>query len=364
MYDQEQSGNKYLTIILQKVIGEYLPAILINIVAEYYDYAGIVKYTLRQHQGEVKCLAILAINNKEYIISGSCDCTLKVWNTETYECIQTLIGHRSEVWCVAVFNDELIASGAEDGKIKLWNTKKLYNDQIDQSIKTLEGHEWLVRRVVFISEQLLVSGSFDNSIKIWNIETNECLLTLNGHTNRINTLTILSNEPIHNSDTSIIRIATGSSDCKIKIWVIKNVHNTELTLINQKKTIRWKDSIFSILSIPEEKTTVGSQMSNCIIIGSRNKKLIMRNMKTKQSILTIKEHKDAIRCIKILHDGRIISGSDDKTLKIWNINSCYKKLYSCDLTLTGHTSFVFDIVILSNGHIASCSNDKTIKIWM
>ena len=52
----------------------------------------------------------------------------------------------------------------------------------------------------------------------------------------------------------------------------------------------------------------------------------------------------------------IISGSDDKSIKIWDINS-----HKCINTLNGHTSTVYSVFAINN-LIISGSSDKSIKI--
>ncbi|GFZ92953.1 WD40 repeat domain-containing protein [Okeania sp. KiyG1] len=55
----------------------------------------------------------------------------------------------------------------------------------------------------------------------------------------------------------------------------------------------------------------------------------------------------------------IVSGSEDKTIKIWDLATG-----SLKNTLTGHTWVVTSIAISSDGQtIVSGSDDKTIKIW-
>jgi len=65
-----------------------------------------------------------------------------------------------------------------------------------------------------------------------------------------------------------------------------------------------------------------------------------------------------VRCIKILSDERIISGSEDKTMKIWCL-----KTNSCIITINGHSDAIRGIQVLPGDKVASCSNDKTFKIW-
>ncbi len=63
----------------------------------------------------------------------------------------------------------------------------------------------------------------------------------------------------------------------------------------------------------------------------------------------------------ILSNTNIVSGSADRTIKIWQSKSPYK----CIATITGHSVSVEALVILPNSNIVSGSNslDGSIKIW-
>ncbi|MEE1323143.1 MAG: hypothetical protein UHE91_04910, partial [Bacteroidales bacterium] len=56
---------------------------------------------------------------------------------------------------------------------------------------------------------------------------------------------------------------------------------------------------------------------------------------------------------------KIISGSADKTVKIWDANTG-----ECLKTLEGHSKYVYSVAFSPDGkHIVSGSYDDTIKIW-
>ena len=61
--------------------------------------------------------------------------------------------------------------------------------------------------------------------------------------------------------------------------------------------------------------------------------------------------------IEILSNEKIFSGSADRTIKIWEVNTG-----NCLQTLEGHTNFVISIKVLSEEKIISGSWDKAIKV--
>ena len=59
----------------------------------------------------------------------------------------------------------------------------------------------------------------------------------------------------------------------------------------------------------------------------------------------------------VMHNGHLISGSCDNTIKVWDPNDG-----RCLRTLTGHNNSVLSLV-MHNGHLISGSLDNTIKVW-
>ena len=74
-------------------------------------------------------------------------------------------------------------------------------------------------------------------------------------------------------------------------------------------------------------------------------------------VTTLKGHTDFITNI-IIYEDKLISCSDDKTIKIWNLKDFSKG----EVTLEGHTDWVRNIITYGD-KLISCSDDTTIKIW-
>ena len=69
-------------------------------------------------------------------------------------------------------------------------------------------------------------------------------------------------------------------------------------------------------------------------------------------------HKGTVQCVAQLADGRIVTGSTDASLRVWDSESG-----DCTLELTGHTNGVFCVAQLADGRIVSGSTDKSLRVW-
>lgn len=74
---------------------------------------GVPKPDLMGHKNPISTIAFT--NDGKYLVSGSWDKTIKIWNFETSLEVRTLIGHTNFVFAIAVSRDgKFIISGSED----------------------------------------------------------------------------------------------------------------------------------------------------------------------------------------------------------------------------------------------------------
>jgi len=165
---------------------------------------------LNGHNEDVWCTAI-APNNK-FLVSGSKDKTLKVWNTLSSTETHTLQGHTCIVWCVAVsYNNEFIVSGSGDKTVRVWNSLSGVQTHL------LEGHSRTVRSVVVTHENsFIVSGSGDKSIRVWSAKLGQAIKTFKGHTGSICSLAISCDDEF---------IVSGGWDRSIRVWNLSSGTN-------------------------------------------------------------------------------------------------------------------------------------------
>src|SRR6185503_16662776 len=72
------------------------------------------------HTGSVNALALSP--DGRFLVSGSEDVTLKIWDTATGNVLRTLSGHEKPVLAAAISPDgKLIASGGADQTVRVWD---------------------------------------------------------------------------------------------------------------------------------------------------------------------------------------------------------------------------------------------------
>uniref|UniRef100_A0A3B4B9L1 U3 small nucleolar RNA-associated protein 13 C-terminal domain-containing protein n=1 Tax=Periophthalmus magnuspinnatus TaxID=409849 RepID=A0A3B4B9L1_9GOBI len=163
--------------------------------------------TEKAHDKDVNSVAVSP--NDKLLASGSQDRTAKLWSLVGdggLALLGVFRGHRRGVWTVCFSPvDQVLATSSADGTTKLWGLQDF------SCLKTFEGHDASVLKVIFVSRgtQLLTSGS-DGLVKLWTIKTNECVKTLDAHQDKV--------WGLHNSRKDN-KMVTGSADSNISVWL-------------------------------------------------------------------------------------------------------------------------------------------------
>ncbi|KAI6028605.1 WD40 repeat-like protein [Pisolithus orientalis] len=138
------------------------------------------KLHLEGHDHAVRALAARG----RTLVSGSYDCTVRVWDIFTGECKWVLVGHTQKVYSVVLdLHRNIACSGSMDSTVRVWN---LGNGQCQQ---TLTGHtslvgllglspSYLLRHTLaahtgaitcFQHDEFKVLSGSDGTLKMWNI---------------------------------------------------------------------------------------------------------------------------------------------------------------------------------------------------
>ncbi len=265
---------------------------------------------------------------------------IKLWDSSTGKELLTLQGRRPGVspgihspgGQVAFSSDgkRLAAAGKKDSTITLWDSST------GKELLTLQGHTGTVISVSFSPDgKRLASGSWDRTIKLWDTSTGKELLTIEGHTRGFGNFVSFSPDGK--------RLASASGGGNIKLWD-SSTGKELLTLPMYAGGA--KSASFS----PDGKR-----------LASRSRDTIkIWDSSTGKELLTLRGHESIITSASFSPDGkRLASGSYDKTIKLWDTNTG-KEL----LTLQGHEKPVTAVCFSPDGkRLASASYDNTIKLW-
>ena len=85
------------------------------------------------------------------------------------------------------------------------------------------------------------------------------------------------------------------------------------------------------------------------------------NIKLKEPIHILNNHTGGVYCLSILKDGRLVSGTIDKSIIIYN-----KITYQPDLIIkedNDDINYITYITTLNSGILVSCSSDNSIKLF-
>ncbi|XP_014490616.1 transducin beta-like protein 3 isoform X2 [Vigna radiata var. radiata] len=169
------------------------------------------------HMGAVGAVAF-SKRKRDFFVSGSSDHTLKVWSMDglsdnttvpiNLKAKAVVAAHDKDINSVAVApNDSLVCSGSQDRTACVWRLPDLV------SVVVFKGHKRGIWSVEFSPvDQCVVTASGDKTIRIWAISDGSCLKTFEGHTSSVLRALFV---------TRGTQIVSCGADGLVKLWTVK-----------------------------------------------------------------------------------------------------------------------------------------------
>ena len=328
---------------------------------------GCCRRTLCNHDGTVWAITVSPDNETIAITDGA----IKLWHLPTNQYV--LLGDH-QTWTTTLRfspDGQLLATGCNDGTIKLWDC------QTQQCLNTLPAHQ--AQPLIFLSfgsdGQTLISGGMDNQVKWWNVQTGECLRS-QAHQDWVWWVDCSPDGQM---------VASCSADLTIKLWdfhtgkLIKTIQghkygvrivlfgaNCTLISSDEGQTIKlwdiptgqclktWRGyggNIWSIAFSPDGRTLISS---------GEEQTAKLWDVQTEQCLKILKGHSVWVRSVDFSPDGQtVVTCGVDCVVRVWRVPTG-----ECLQIIQGHTSFVWSVDYSPDGQtIATCSADCTLRLW-
>jgi len=272
---------------------------------------------------------------KNKLATGCSDNLIRIWDTQSTKLLSTLYGHSNSVLCLSLYSPEILLSGSDKEIIKAWNLDNLL------TLKTFDGgDDYYINSIIKLPDNEIASSSNDKHIKIWDYTNGTVILKLSGHNYAVYSL--LSIKSLTNDNEKLL--ISASADFTIKIWSLKS----KASFLEEALLLKHDNRVNVIIEFT----------NNRIISGSDDKKVKVWCMDTYTCINTFEGHSDKVTCLTKLNNSLVASGGNDKKIIIWNINE-----QSIFKILDGHSRHVRGLVLLSESKFASFGYDKLVNIW-
>ncbi len=275
-----------------------------------------------------------------YIVSGSEDQTVRIWDATSGKELMQLTGHTGGIWSVAYSPDGTrIVSGGADQTVRIWDAAS------GEELQQLIGHwDWVWAVAYSPDGERIVSGSADETVRVWDAQSGEEIQQLTGHTDWVWAVA-------YSPDGE--RIVSGSADETVRVWDAQ----------------RGKE-ILELIGHSGSVSTVGYSPDGTRIISGGGHPYEPENYatddtvriwdaQTGEELQQLTEKTGDLTAVTYSPDGiHILSGSWDGTAKIWDTETGEKEL---ELT---HAGSVYAVVYSPDGtKIVSGSLDHTVRVW-
>lgn len=263
-----------------------------------------------------------------------------------------------------------------DGNIAI-NTQNnilIYDLKRQNPVTTLSGHTRPINKLKVLSNGDIVSSSHDKAIRLWNGITFKCYDILN-HSLQITDFVILSDDTIVSiSETDLTVWTSGEKS----IVLSEEVSISCIAVLDSKRIVTgaFRDNLRIWNSVSQicEKVFDNSNnvtalliLKDIIVTGNEDGSISLYNRDT--HLDTIEPTDDEVENNMISHlcrisDTLIASGSDNGTVRIWNLK--YKEhvhTFTVQLSYNRESDAIQTLLTLPNGNLVIGSWDPTMYIY-
>ena len=324
--------NNTINSVAVSTDGRYIVSGSVDSQLKLWDFQSSKELTtLQGHTDLIR--SVVFSPNGNYILSGSFDDMVKLWDVASAQELKTFSGHTDDIWSVAFSPDgKYIISGSGDKTVKLWDVSS------GLELQTFKGHAGDVRSVAFSPDgKYIISGSGDKTVKLWDVSSGLELQTFRQHKYGVNAVAFSPDGKY---------VLSGSSDKTLKLWDVKNA--------NVLKTFKGhSDGIVSVAYSPDGKLVLSAGLD------LDGKSVRLWDVVTGKELKTFSGDIASVEFVTFSPDGHYILVAGIGPMEMWSVKSA-----EAVKVLEGYSSPVRALVLSADkNYVFAGTNDSMIQMW-
>jgi WD40 repeat protein len=325
--------------------------------------------------------------------------------------VRILEGHTDGVTCAAALDEVRVVSGSRDGTLRLWDVHTA------KELARVQGHSGWITELAALSGRVVFATSNPNCLRIWEIDEALRITTIHGHRSRIVDLAALDDRHIvvaydnhtleiwdvtiqqivHTMTAEILhgftsvaalgddRIVSSSWDGILHIWdrwtgaLLDTLTSTRglhrVVVLNPKRVLALRvDHVVEIWNTETRRQvavfdSLASHGGNAIaavdehrIVAAASESpdhhLWLMNIENGKIDGSLQGHSSWTNVLTPLPSGHLLSGSDDKTLRVWDLEAVRGVPQS-----QGHGGLVCGVAIAGRYAASASPVDSAVRVW-
>ena len=293
---------------------------------------------LQGHRTDIRSIAIS--NDGNQLVTGSAE-SVKLWNSQSYRVTGSSL---VDGYCLSVAfapGGRYVLTGSKNGMLQIIDSAS--GDVVYRNEDAHAGHAiWSI--CIRPDGKGFATASADKTVKLWNFEVTASGLKA-----------ILARQLVLPSDVLYVRYSPTTDPSRLMLAVC---------LLDNTLRIFYDDSLKLFLTLYGHKLPILccdiSYDTSLIISGSADKTIKIWGMDFGDCHKSIFAHDDSVTCIQFLPNTHyFFSGGKDGLVKYFDADRG-----ECILHLSGHKGSVWGLSIDKDGHsVYSVGQDRSMRVW-